>query len=234
MRKIPKYIQQSGVVGATIRHKWDDEDPDRFYPEDERLESKMARVCDRGLVALSASTAEWLAWRLDGGNDNLILLQEIEAVRAGIIDWKYLRPLTQSAKAPDWDRSQGPKLGPLCAAFYLLSAIVNVVKDGEPATPEAGSLSNLALHVMPNKEAFKAWRRSVITMLSNMYPEVEGVELGPPIPPEALDPDFNYQPNMAKELLSKYLSELDCKQNPFLASPEQMIGNGFKGKPYSL
>jgi hypothetical protein len=178
--------------------------------------------------------AEWIAWRLDKYSTDPVLFYAIEAVWAGILDWKYLRPLNEVRKASGRGKWQGAERGPLWAAFHLLGEAVSLVRRKMPSSPESACLSQLALHVMPEPKPFKDWRRYVIQRLTDMYPMQKEDMLGPPLPKEVLYPNFNYKPDMASELLSKFLCNLDYTQNPFLNSPDDMIEAGFNGTPYSL
>lgn len=231
---IPKYLKQTNIADSPVQHAWNDADPQLMYLGDARLAHRIGEISCRGVVALSAGFAEWIAWRLSKHCSAPVLFYEIDAVWAGIVDWKYMHPISPSLHTPlpkDW---QGPERGPVCAAFYLLFGIVNNTKRSVRAFLESSYLSQLALHVMPDPKPFKDWRRFVIRRLREMYPCEEGNELGPAISKEALDPDFDYKPDIATELHSKFLQGLDYKQNPFLRSPEEMIQEGFEGIPYAL
>lgn len=228
---IPTYIDKTGIIDYPIEHDWNDSNPeDAYLGHDERLRHRINKICYRGVVALSSGFAEWIAWRLNKHLSDPMLFQMIESVWAGIIDWRYM----EVNNGPDWKVWQGPVRGPLCAAFDLLHEIVKLVSKKQFASPEAICLSMLALHVVPNPKAFKDWRRFVIRRLVQMHPRPDDNLLGDPVPREALDPDFNYKPEMAKELFSNYLQNLNYKQNPFLSTPEKMIQKGFEGTPYIL
>jgi hypothetical protein len=231
---LPDYIRQAGVVGAPVGYKWDDEDADEFYPEDEKISYLLDKICYRGVVALSAGFAEWVAWRLSQPCDARILLQEIEAVLAGIIDWDYVGPLGQSPQAPNLKKYRGPECGPIAAAFYLLAQIVSLARKSRFSYPEASVLSELALYVVPDRKAYKSWRRSAIRRFTALYPKREDDLVGPPIPREALDTLHDYEPQKAAEYLRAFLPGLDPAENPFLRSSDEMVEGGFKGTPYAL
>ena len=57
---------------------------------------------------------------------------------------------------------------------------------------------------------------------------------GEALPPQILDLDFDYKHENREELVNEYLNSLNWEDNPFLRSPEQMKGLGFKGTPYQL
>ncbi len=54
------------------------------------------------------------------------------------------------------------------------------------------------------------------------------------MPREALDPDFDFKPEMAPALFGAFLKRLDYKANPFLRTPEEMRKLFFEGVPYEL
>jgi len=238
MLTVPPYIELSGVVASPIKHEWNDHDHVRYYRGDERLANRFNKICRRGNVALSAGFAEWIARRLSGTDVDRVLLQAIEAVWAGIVDWRYLKPLGEQTAAPDWDDCKGPVRGPICGAFNLLAMIVISGRKGSYCSADASSLSQLAEHVVPKAKSFKDWRRAAVERLTLLYPKPyphpELSVVGPPIPREALDPAFDYKPETANELIAAYLETLDYKQNPFLRSPKEMITEGFEGTPYTL
>jgi hypothetical protein len=112
--------------------------------------------------------------------------------------------------------------------------MVRLIKKKQFATPECVSLAFLTLHVVPDPKPFKDWRRFAIGRLATLYPLDKENRLGPPVPREALDPELDYKPEMAPQLLSKFLQSLDPSTNPYLRPATEMIADGFDGTPYSL
>ncbi|WP_147445087.1 hypothetical protein [Corallococcus sp. CA053C] len=51
---------------------------------------------------------------------------------------------------------------------------------------------------------------------------------------EALDPDFDFRPEMAPTLIGAFLGNLNYEANPFLRTPEEMRKLFFEGIPYEL
>lgn len=235
MIDMPNHIRQAGIVDQPVNHTWNDEDPQSLYPRDGRLAIRIGKICNRGVVALSAGFAEWIAWRLSKFSSNSLLLLEIEAVWAGIIDWRYVGPLARSTKAPQPQDYGGASRAPIRAAFRALSQIVALARRSSYLADDASCLSALSLLVMADPEPFKQWRRFAVERLSKLYPyKLKGDTLGPPIPREALNPDLDYTPEMARPLLANYLISLDYAKNPFLRTPKEMIGDGFEEVPYKL
>ena len=94
-----------------------------------------------------------------------MLQDKVEAVWAGLIDWRYLsrQPLPP---ADDW---KGPVRGPLRSAAKWLDDAVDLVRRGQFATPEAVCLDQLMLYVTARPDAFKDWRRFAIRRLAKLY-----------------------------------------------------------------
>jgi len=230
---IAPYIPLVDIADRPVGYVWNDRDPLFYYREDPRFENRIAKICVRGVVALSAGFAEWVAARWPRLAEPA-LLPEIEAVWAGIIDWRYLRPPVSAPNVPKGEACQGPERGPICDAFFSLANIVGRAQRSASLVAHCAALSQLAIHVLPDATGFKEWRRAMIERLAALYPRQKDDPLGPPIPREALDPKYAYQTGMANELLTRFLQGLDTGQNPLLRSPEEMRQQGFKGTPYAL
>ena len=108
---LPKYIDTTGIIDHPIEHSWDDDDPEFVYARlDERLQHRIAKISDRGQLVLSCGFAEWIGWRLKKFSDDPMLFNKIEAVYAGIIDWRYL----STRKLPnrqDWKVCEQMQIG---------------------------------------------------------------------------------------------------------------------------
>jgi hypothetical protein len=86
---------------------------------------------------------------------------------------------------------------------------------------------------LPDPKPFKEWRREIIKRLSATHSDEDDTTRDLLAPREALDPEFDYSPDQAPQLVSQFLAKLDCRKNPYLATPEQMKKGGFKGTPYT-
>lgn len=230
------HIELSGVADLPITHDWDDDDPESAYTdEDPRLEHRIAKISRRGVVALSAGFAEWVAWRFSKQESNAtILLQVIEAVWASVIDWRFLLPLGSPGRKLVWKEWRGPVRGPQCAVFKLLKDVVEIASSDQYAAPESACLSNLVLYVVEDSKPFKDWRRGTIRRLTQSFPLKREDPLGPPVPREALDLTVDFDPKKTAESLAKFLAALDPKANPYLRPPHEMTAQGFEGTPYTL
>jgi hypothetical protein len=230
---IAPYIPLTEIADRPVEYEWNDLDPLFYYREDRRFENRIAKICDRGVVGLSAGIAEWVAARWLKAAEP-VLLPEVEAVWAGIIDWRYLRPAVAAPNAPKGAAWQGPERGPVCDAFYSLANVAGRAQRSASLVSHCAALAQLAMHVLPDATGFKEWRRAAIERLAALYPRHADDRLGPPIPREALDPKSAFQTEMAKGLLARFLQGLDYAHNSFLRSPEEMKQQGFEGTPYTL
>jgi hypothetical protein len=226
---MPAYIQRAGVADMPVVHAWDDSDPEFAYVGmDERLQHRIAKTSFRGVMALAAGFAEWVAWRHSKVCSDPLLFQKIEAMWAGVVSLHYLKKIPLP-RPEDW---QGPVRGAVWAGANWLDRIVDLTRRRQFAYPEAVCLSQLVEYVLPDISAFKQWRRFAIGRLAKLYPDDQADLMGAPIPREALDPDFTYTPDQAAALIDTFLRTLDPQQNPFLCSAKEMLDSGFVGTPY--
>jgi len=54
------------------------------------------------------------------------------------------------------------------------------------------------------------------------------------VPPQLLDPTFDYHPDQREALVAGFLANLDPAHNRYLRTPEAMLDLGFTGTPYRL
>jgi hypothetical protein len=228
---MPSLIRTLGIVDEPIRHEWDDSIKQDVLLDQPGLRKELSATTDRGVLAFSLGSTEWIVWRLSRHLSDGIPFLVIEAAWAGIVDWRYLKSLD----VPDWSETMPrPIGGPLELAFWLLRHAFIAAREGEPGWDYAASLSELTSRVLNRPESFKEWRDFVIDRLRHTHPVQKDNVLGAPVPREALDAGFDYQPSMASQLLSRFLASLDPAANPYLRSSEEMLAAGFQGKPYSL
>jgi hypothetical protein len=228
---IPSYIRSAGIVEDPIQHKWNESVKEDVLLDQPRLTDRLSGMTHRALLAFSLGSAEWVVWRLSKHLPDSASFQLLEAAWAGTIEWRYLK----SFDVPDWLGELPPPIGgPLDTAFWLLREAFVAAREGEPFRHFSAALSELVLRIVAKSESYKEWRRFVIHRLTEMYPRTQENRLGTPVPREALDPSYEYKPELANALLVPFLKALDYTQNPYLRSPEEMIAAGFTGRPYSL
>ncbi|MBZ4418139.1 hypothetical protein [Myxococcus sp. RHSTA-1-4] len=228
---VPAYLERSGVQDRNLRFSWDDNRYERAYtPLDKAARARLERLSQRAILAFAIACAEWLFHRFRPVSIPAFLDDYIEAAWAAVVDARYANYYLE----PRGDEWQGPDRKPLAVALMLLvDTIVRVENDDHPDIG-ALSLANLAAHVMTDPKPFQEWRERVMSRLERLYPLNPRDTRGEPVPREALDPDFDLQPEMAPVLVGSFLGRLDPKANPFLRTPEEMRNLFFEGVPYKL
>jgi len=229
---IPRYIESTGIVDEPITHEWDDSDEEEVLLDQPRLMGRLNQISYRGVLAFSIGITEWVVWRLSQHlNDDDTPFLAIQASWAGMIEWRYLKSLDISELEEELDEPIG---GPLALAFKLLTDVFIEARRVRPVSQNAAPLSEIPIKLIPNPDVYKAWRRTIIGRLTQMYPMKQDDRLGSPVPREALDPNIDFRPEIAPEFLVSLLRRCDPKKNHYLSSPKEMIADGFQGKPYSL
>ncbi|HTR54678.1 MAG TPA: hypothetical protein VMJ10_28495 [Kofleriaceae bacterium] len=233
MLAIPSYIAAASVVGKPLKHAWNDDEPDLEYQSDPRTERAISAAANRAILALSAASAEWIAWRVSAAADSTPLFEAIEAAYAGVVDWRYVRPLDRK-DAPWREKWHGPARGAISEAYFLLDRLIGDIRDESYLAEDATMLMKLARHVMPNPKPFRDWYRAALARLVELHPKSLRDQDGAPVPRQACDPQRAYRAKDAPELLREYFAALDRKRNKLLATPAEMKKAGFTGTPYAI
>lgn len=228
---VPAYLQRAGIQDRSLRFTWDDTAYERAYePLDPDVRARMARLSQRANLAFAIACAEWVFHRFEPVSHEPLLEDYVEAAWAAVIDARYAHFYIEP-RGDDW---RGPDRKPLAVALMLLvDTVVRVENDDHPDIG-AVSLANLAEHVMTNPRPIQEWRERIVPRLERLYPLDPRDTRGEPVPREALDPDFDFQPELAPTLISGFLRRLDPGRNPFLRAPEEMRRLYFEGIPYEL
>jgi hypothetical protein len=210
---MPKYIAKLSISTAPITFEWDDANPSgAFSGEVPSLENKVAKLPKRVIAGLAVASAEWVVFRLSESGETSLPLQYIEAAWAAIVDWGYLVG-TGLPSDVGWS---GPRRGPLWKAIHHLRNLMVDAPKMRPIAYKVVSISNLAEYVLPDSKHFKKWRKVVLDRLLSLYPLDPNDKLGPAVPREAYDPDFDFKIEMTDDLIAKYLQSLDFPKNPYL------------------
>lgn len=227
MLTIPNYIAATNYSGIEVNYK-----PvtsviyNRQSPE---LEPILDKLSFRANLALGTAIAEWIAWRLDGLSTYKAPLQFIEAAWVANIDLCYIKRW-QAATEPLANTLKGPILGVLYLSNQLLSSIIKDTKEWENGiTIHVIYLIFLTRHIY-TKKYFDSWLKAILPRLNALYPRGRSNKdkLGPPVPREALDPNYNFKIESTEELLNTFLKKINYQNNPFLFLPEKLIQNKFK------
>jgi hypothetical protein len=187
----------------------------------------MSKVSYRAIMAFTNACAEWIVHRLILVSDDPEPCQHLEASWAGVIDPWYA--LYWEPPDEEW---AGPIRGALqLAIIFTLEARMDAHACADPAR-SADYASNLAAHIQTNPQPFHEWREHAVMRLEHLYPFTEDDPMGDVVPREALDPDFDFQPDMTEKLIEVYLNGLNPASNRFLRAAQEMTKSGFKGVPY--
>ena len=252
---MPRYIEKANILDIPIDYSW--EDPDQCDFDVPRLLNKIVNITSRGKFALTIGFAEWVHWRLSNHFTDPLCFQFLQAAWAGIIDRRYFNHLTSSHGDATTDKIKMAKSatnllnlykgdfdedaydvikGPVIASIIVTAIVADYTVPGDAFVEKTIHGSNVAELVVGNLKAFKDWRRNIIKRLS-MYNQIDDFDdsstfYGSPIPREIIDPDFDYTPEAAPELINTFLSQLEYETNPFLPTPEELKEVGFEGTPY--
>ena len=227
---LPNHLRRANIQDSSLRYTWDDvKYQTAYYPLDDDFLSRMARISQRANVAFAIACAEWIVHRLGKVSKDPMPAEYLEAAWAAVVDACYTR-----YHETDEDEWSGPIRKPLAVAVMLVVDSIIRMEDDDLPEVDAVSLSNLAEHLLPDSTLFRDWRERVLARLERLYPRNPLDTRGVPVPREALDPDFDFRPEMAPELLRHFLRSSNHQSNAFLRSPEEMKAIGFEGTPYDL
>jgi hypothetical protein len=161
-------------------------------------------------MMFATGVAEWIGWRFYPDPAALDTLLLVEATRAAVLDDRYVFQTAGISLTGD-----GPVGAPLLHSRMLLRNVYDCYRiRSEGAHTEATSLVLLARHVCPSRADFDRWFEAVGMRLFKLYREES--EFGPPVPLEALDPNREFSPEEAPQLVSRFVDSLDLSQNPLL------------------
>ncbi|NJK32785.1 MAG: hypothetical protein HC927_10455 [Deltaproteobacteria bacterium] len=245
---IPPHIAAAGIAGRPIDFEWEEGNTRQYYHDrtSDQLSAKIRPISPRGKLALSAAIAEWVIWRLDGLAAFDDARDYVAAAWAAVIDSRYLLEWG----LPDDVEPAGPALEPQWIAAHLLDDVFEVGERRAPNTYQVNYLAFLAQHVVGSHPAYKRWLAAAMERLVELSPispatrefykttyhtkaEVDGFEWGAPVPRAALDTTRDYDVAQVPADLDAYLRSLDPASNPFLATPEALLDEGFEGTPYT-
>jgi hypothetical protein len=248
----PKYLLNSALMSQLPAYKWDDEPLDCKF-EVPRLENDITAFFSRPILALASAMAEWVIWPLSNGKDP-VFVDFLEACWAATMDRRYLRHASRkfAYRASDFyelpsnagsaqdlwqpgeleDRVRGPQF----VALYLLEQVVDLTLPNDCGAKETVYLSNLVEQVTKKAPAFKSWRKEIFKRwLEHHRLDLSDENLlGIPVPREAMDPAFPYDPSQAPGLIRAFLKGLDPSKNRFLTPAAEMTQLGFPGTPYEF
>jgi len=206
-------------------------------------------------VAQCAGVLLWAIWRLKNAANVDHNLEVAEAAFAYCVDWRYF-----DETADPWHEvlDQPPALS---AAMKVNSLMLRALDHEaywnsfyQPVS-ETFHSTNIVHHILPKPQRrdFKIWLDSVIDRVQTFFPlpdipnkkfrtfdseaaydQYVTPRRGVAVPPQILDPGFDYKPQEREALLAEFLGQLDPQKNRYLRSPVSMLKLGFVGVPYRL
>jgi len=228
---VPRYIEAASIQDNSIRYRWDDWNVEQAEePVDEGAYKRLEGISQRSDAALTIATAEWIVHRFATLADVTLPRQYIEAGWAQVIDFRYgATPWDAHGKERTW---AGPVLRPIWTAMYRVQFALEVAKDDEAPELRAAWITRLAPYLMTDPSRYLVWLKAILTRLETLYPRDVRETLGEVVPREAFDPQFPFVLEQTEALINRFLRSLDYRSNPFLASPQAMLAEGFEGTPY--
>lgn len=225
---IPNYIRAADIQESTVHYLWDEWDEERAEgPFDDELFTRLCGISQRANVALTIACGEWIIHRFSTLLEDPMPLQHLEAAWAQMIDYRYSFLWHFSEEI--WD---GPIKGPVIEAMELVTEAINALEADDQPAFSSTTIFKLAEHVISEPMPFKTWHECVVQRLERLYPLDPEETMGDVVPREALDPDFDFNPEDTELLVNNFLSNLSHTDNVLLQSPKEMLEAGFKGTPY--
>lgn len=237
-------IAMANINQPELRYRWDDmrASEDFVRPAPDGLLTRLAPVSLRAKLAVAIGMYEWIVYRYQGLTSDSLPFDLAEGAWCANVNRTYMEYLELARR--DW---LGPIRGPIwCAVTWLLPALY--FSDDEPEEWESGALylSRLALHVVPDPDAFERWLDVTVARVASLYTvappdkfedlfgEREEDRRGPLVAREVLDPAFPYREEDSERLVADFLATVDYRTNRLLRSPGEMVQCDFRGVPYRV
>ena len=231
MLATPSYLTGANLQDPSIRYKWDDwneEQADR--PIDKKFQARLKGLSQRAIIAFTVGSAEWIVHRYATLTDVKMPALYLEMAWANIVDFNYCAMTWQDYE--DADEWVGPIKRPVAIAMDRVdNAFQAVIGDKRPDI-RAARITNLAVYVMTDPAPYVAWRERTMARLEALYPLDPNDRLGEVVPREALDPDYPFDVNQTEQLVNQFLASLNPKANAFLNPADEMVAQGYTGRPY--
>ena len=233
MLTIPKHILKANIQSEILKYTWNDwQLSDIFDEYDKNLYTTLdEKLSQRAVLAYTTAVAEWVVFRYEKLSNDPIPLHHLDACWAGVADGRYFHYWEPSDE--NWT---GSVRGPISMAIiFTIEAGVQIADDTHSAL-SAARITKIAEHILPNLATFNDWQSIVISRLLEYYSLNVKDTFGDVVPREIFDPSFkfNFDLEEIEQLVNNSLKSLDYEKNRFLNSPQEIIGQGFIGTPYTF
>lgn len=243
MLTCPSWIILHDEEKHFLRFIWDDTRGPMDLTEDssDTLRASM-KMSLRARMVLCVGLYEWIVWRFEGLHSRQEPLQIAQVAWCATVDPRYM--VFFELTREEW---RGPIEGPLwCAMAWLQPAMSKGHLFPRDVYDALSFLTQLALHVLPNRDHFKVWLKIILERYIQFYPLVPedplqdlfehrvSQRLGPLIGRNSLDPTQEVNKQSTHQFLAQTLADARGERNPFLATPTDLEEAGFIDVPYIL
>jgi hypothetical protein len=230
MLTFPKHIRDANLHLADTAYAWDEWKCREYYLfEQPDLFKRLDELTNKANTALTIGIGEWVCARFRTRDRDARPLQFMEAAWAGVVHPAYC----QYTETVD-DEWRGPVRAPLAIAIVVTNDALFCLADDPNVATRVCWLRNLAQHVIADTGPFDQWFEACVQRLERFHTKL--LELpstptslfdalppqGQPVPREAVNLDFPYDPQQAPTLLNAYLSALKPLENPYLRTPQEL------------
>lgn len=252
--ELPDFLINTNYEDAKLDYKWNNSIEDKITTvAPEKVIEIVVKLNHKAQMGLATACSELIFWRLHnfGEKEGLDLsdyITFVEAAWASLISKEYLS-VQMSSFPYETNKAQ--------VVLYNTDALFRPVAkrytNGSYFTYElVANMVAIAKHISPDKDLFDAWLIDCLKRSEALFPAQYDVDdiiferptykkmiydssSEPAIPREFyFTPDFDYKSADIAALNQAYLEQLDYQNNPYLNSPEVMIGKGFTGTPYKV
>jgi hypothetical protein len=148
-------------------------------------------------------------------DDDLLFM---DAMWAGALDYEHV-----VEASPEENFTNAPKAASFMTRRKVLAAY-RMAKQNSGRAPTCTEVAQIALHVLPKSKhrALNAWIKECLERLGKWYPLKDGKERdptirqGPPVPRQACDPQFDFDPKMTDSLAKEFMKSLASVRNPYV------------------
>ena len=233
------WIDRAGIAGARPDFVWDEWNVKSTYtPPDDGEVARLATLSKRANCGFTIAIGEWILARFEGMDADREPADFLQAAWAANVDLRYADEIV--IVDDEW---RGPVRGPISMALTFVSDALFAEEAGPNSALNPAWAARFARHVLPHRDGFDAWFAACLARLESGFPAPADEDLdwfdddanrGTVVPIEVFDPEFVWHPELAAELIDRFLGTLAPQRNPFLRTPAEMLDDGFRGTPYRL